>query len=290
MLIGVVLLSSRTTEPSFQGKSLGGWLTEIMNAENDREAESAKNAVRQIGTNAVPFLVHLMQARDSRPKIFVMAILRRQHVFKIRVENATDQLLRATLGFEALGPQASSAVPALTAMLNDSNTVYLAGLALISVRPAGLDAVLAGLESTNTFTRRQCAGALAALGVSPFWSEGSRSREDTLQRRGHVAVPPLLKALNDSDELVRTKAAAALGLLGQQPELVVPALIRNLHQTNSWRVPASAAKALGRFGPDAASAIPELKKAAQHADLGVREAANSAIEAIESPPSGPRFE
>jgi hypothetical protein len=57
ILIAVALLSSRTTEPPFQGKGLGAWLIEIMNAGSDREAEPAKNAVRQIGTNAVPYLL-----------------------------------------------------------------------------------------------------------------------------------------------------------------------------------------------------------------------------------------
>jgi HEAT repeat protein len=287
--IGLVLYASRTNEPSFQGRALSHWLSDIENARDDREAEPAKYAVRQIGTNAIPSLLSLMRAEDSRLKQTIIFLLRKQRIFRLRIADATSKHLRSALGFEALGAEARSAVPDLKRMLDHPKTVYLAGMALISISPGGVDAVVSGLGSTNVVVRRESAGVLGALGIERFWSKGSEARMDALQARGHIAVPPLINALIDPDELVRARAATALGVLGQRPEIALPALIKNLRDTNGWRVPASAAKALGRFGPDAASAVPALKEAAQHKDSRVREAAEGAIRALETQ-AEPRLE
>jgi len=285
ILLGTALYSTRTNEPSFQGKKLGALLTQIVDARNEQETLRAINQVQQIGTNAIPFLLQLMRAKDSKTKELVIRILSKQHIFDFRLENDIRKHLRAVLCFEALGTNASAAIPALKGMLSNPETAHFLGVALIKIGPAGVDAVVSGLGSTNIAVRRECAGILGSPGIARFstnWT-WTLARMDALQAHGHIAIPPLLVALNDSDELVRARAAIALGFLGQQPGVVLPALIQNLHEINGWRVPASAAKAIGRFGSDAVSAIPELKKVADHKDLRVREAVEGAIHALETP-------
>jgi HEAT repeat protein len=68
-------------------------------------------------------------------------------------------------------------------------------------------------------------------------------------------VPALLNALDDSDKNTRRKAADALGCIGQQPDLVVPVLIKLLDNPDMEDI---AAKALGDFGDRATHAIPAL--------------------------------
>jgi hypothetical protein len=287
--IGLLLYASRTHEPSFQGRKLGEWLADIENAHDEREAEPARNAVRQIGTNAIPYLVGMMRAEDSELKKTFITLLAKAHIFSVRIADSNRQHLLALLGFEALGSQASSAIPDLKALVNNPEAVRFAAWALVSISPNGVEAATSGLQSTNALVRRETAGVLGTPGVVRFTTNATPARMALLQAQAEFAVPPLIRALTDSDELTRARAATALGLLGQKAEIAVPALIRNLAETNGWRVPSSAAKGLRRFGTNATRALPALKAIVGHPDSRVRESATRAIEAIESQ-SGPRLE
>jgi hypothetical protein len=280
--IGVLLYFSRTKEPSFQGRGLSHWLSDIENARDDREAESAKNAVRQIGTNAIPYLLGMMRAEDSKLKETFITLLARLHISTVRIADASGKHLRALLGFHALGPRASSAIPELKALVDNPKTVHFAALALAEISPDGMEAATAGLQSTDAIVRRDTAGVLGLVGLVRFATNASPAQLDLLRAQADKAVPPLIRALNDSDELTRARAATSLGLLGQKADTAVPALIRNLQETNGWRVPASAARGLERFGTNAVAALPALKAIAEHSDSRVREAVARAIQSIET--------
>jgi HEAT repeats len=281
--IGIVLYASRNNEPSYQGRGLSRWLSDIENTLDEHEAEPAINAVRQIGTNAVPTLLSMMRAEDSKLKEAFITLLARLHIFRIRIADANGKHLRALFGFQALGSQASSAIPELKVMVNNPKIVHFATAALVNISPNGVEAATSGLQSTNALVRRETAGVLGIPGIVRFTTNATPARMAVLRAQAEFAVPPLIRALNDSDELTRARAAISLGLLGQKPEIAVPALIKNLQVTNSWRVPASAAKALGRFGPRAAWALPALKEIATHSDSHVRETVAAAIQSIETP-------
>jgi HEAT repeat protein len=287
--IGALFCASRSNEPSYQGRSLSQWLRDIENAREDPEAEPAKNAVRQIGTNAIPYLLGKMRTEDSKLKTRFITLLAKAHIFSVRIANSNRQHLRALLGFEALGPQASSAIPDLKALLNNTELVGSVGWALVSISPNGVEAAASGLQSTNAIIRRETAGVLGIPGIVRFTTNATPARMAVLRAQAEIAVPPLIRALNDSDELTRARAGTSLGLLGQKPEIVVPALIKNLQETNGWRVPASAAKGLSRFGTNAVAALPALKAIAQHTDSRVREAVATAIQSIETQ-AEPRLE
>jgi hypothetical protein len=287
--IGVVLYVSRTNEPSFRGRALSQWLSDIENARDDQAAESANNAVRQIGTNAIPYLLGMMRAEDSKLKETSITLLARLHIYRIRIPDASGKHLQALLGFEALGPQASSAIPELKTLMNNPKIVHFATAALININPDGVEAATSGLQSTKAIVRRETAGVMGRLGVVRFTTNASPARIELLRAQADKAVPPLIRALSDLDELTRARAATSLGLLGQKAEIAVPALIHNLQETNGWRVPASAAHGLGRFGTNAVAALPALKAIAGHPDSRVREAVATAIQSIETQ-AEPRFE
>jgi hypothetical protein len=279
--IGALLYASRTNEPSFQGRALSDWLTDIEKANDDREAEPAKDAVRQIGTNAIPYLLGMMRAEDSKLKETFNTLVRKAHTYRFLIAEAHNKQGRACTGFYALGPQASSAIPELTVLLNNPKIVRLAALALIYISPNGVEAATSGLRSTNPLVRREIAGVLGTAGIVRFTTNATPARMAILRAQAEFAVPALIRLLNDSDELTRARAGTSLGLLGQKPEIVVPALIRNLGETNGWRVPHSAAKGLSRFGTNAAAALPALKAIAAHQDWRVREMVEAAIQSIE---------
>ncbi len=76
---------------------------------------------------------------------------------------------------------------------------------------------------------------------------------------GVDAIPSLLHSLKDQESLVRHASADALGSIKMRPEIVVPALIGALDDTD---VPTqlSAVLTLGEFGPLAKDAVPKLIK------------------------------
>jgi len=58
LLFGAALLLWREREPRYQGRPLSTWLGEFeWNSERGLPCEPATEAVRQIGTNALPFLM-----------------------------------------------------------------------------------------------------------------------------------------------------------------------------------------------------------------------------------------
>jgi len=132
--------------------------------------------------------------------------------------------------------------------------------------------------------RRETAAALGGLGVIRFLTNSTPHQLDRLRSQAEIAIPALIAACDDSDELVRARVATALGLLGQKPELAVPVLIKMLREGNGWRVPAAASRALGRFGTNAASAIPALKEALNNTDRRVSQATDGALAAVQGKP------
>ena len=63
----------RLREPVYQGKTLNAWLQEYVAADNQFPVTEEKTAtlrragdgIRRIGTNALPFLVQMVRAKDS---------------------------------------------------------------------------------------------------------------------------------------------------------------------------------------------------------------------------------
>jgi len=282
--IGLLFYALRTDEPSFQGRALSQWLSDIQNAPDDSEA--AVNAVRQIGTNAIPSLLSMMRAEDSKLKQTANMLLARLHIYRIRILDTDGKHWRAFDGFYALGAQADSAIPELTALVNNPGIARCAAAALVNISTNGVEAATSGLQSTNPLVRREIAGVLGTIGIVRFTTNATPARMAILRAQAEFAVPTLIRLLSDSDELTRARAGTSLGLLGQKPEIVVPALIKNLQETNGWRVPASASKGLERFGTNAVAALPALKAILGHPDSRVRETVAGAIHYIEIP-AGP---
>jgi hypothetical protein len=58
VVAGVALVYvGRDHEPSYRDRSLSDWLAALTDHSPDGDPEKAEEAIRQIGTNAIPFLV-----------------------------------------------------------------------------------------------------------------------------------------------------------------------------------------------------------------------------------------
>ena len=81
--------------------------------------------------------------------------------------------------------------------------------------------------------------------------------------RAVLAIPGLVKSLDDPSPFVRALAADTLGNIGPQAKTVVAALSSHLLSANEQVVfvQRSVASALGNIGPGAADALPALEQA-----------------------------
>jgi HEAT repeat protein len=125
-------------------------------------------------------------------------------------------------------------------------------------------AMIAGLSDQNARVR------LASLDVL-----------ETMGAEAAPAIPAMVRSLEDSDLFVRWAAARTLGgLAPRQAESVVPALARLLRPEEDLNVRQAVETALGKFGPDAAEAVPALTRALGRGTMPLRVGAIKALESI----------
>ena len=109
-------------EPMCRGEPLSVWLSSSANPHYGRYEDNlvrtymqqeVQEALKEIGTNAIPTLLHWLRANDSPLKQKMIDLARKQKVVKIHhtPPGALHQL--AAIGFARLGASASNAVPAL---------------------------------------------------------------------------------------------------------------------------------------------------------------------------------
>jgi HEAT repeat protein len=94
-----------------------------------------------------------------------------------------------------------------------------------------------------------------------------------------AAVPALIQALTGADDAVRPKAAAALGKIHGQPEVVVPLLVKYLDDEDMNE---AAAVGLADYGARAKAAVPKLMQLSEKRDNpGLQTLAGRALKQID---------
>ena len=165
-----------------------------------------------------------------------------------------------------LGPEAAVAVDPLVAVLAERRQhEYVRGnaawaLGRIGVASEPVVQVLIDTVDTQKHisVRRNCPRALGLLGPA-----------------AEAAVPALLPLLEDSDPTVRANAAVALWKIAGH-EKAIPTLIDMLNRGEA-SAPIEATVALGRLGAEPAVVVPALLGAFRHVDRDVHRSAARAI-------------
>lgn len=115
--------------------------------------------------------------------------------------------------FELLGPSASAGVPALSALLNDTQ-VNVSTTAASALMHIGTDAAKKALEP---YERKQQL-KLVVSSIAEIRKDASKAPQATatLQKVGKLAVPALTTALKDPSVTLRRSAASVLASLGRE--------------------------------------------------------------------------
>ena len=218
----LVLQRLQEKEPVYQGKPLGFWLqgydSGCYNLTHPRGPspptwDQANEAIRQIGTNAIPTLLRMLQQPDSKFKTMIVPLLSKQHWINLPFI-VFDRNFMAYDALVALGPEAGNAVPRLIEISkNDPSAFAQQGVPAILgyIGPAARSAIpqlLPGITHTNLIVRNNAFFALRRI-----------------HAESSLVVPALIRCLNNPDTAVRAQAVRALGEYGRQAEVAVPALL-----------------------------------------------------------------
>ncbi|MDB6068147.1 MAG: putative lyase [Pedosphaera sp.] len=298
--IGWVVWRSR--EPVYQGKRLSEWLQRYDNpfpVYHSAYFHEADEAVRHIGTNAIPTLLRKLRAKDFPFAGQLLALSRKQHIFNFNYTSAATQWQEGYLGFRALGAEGREVVPELLAMYENKSLGEKAYIArsLGAIGPAARAAVPAlvrGLADMNRNSDYLAAIALGEINSEPElavpalvkWIGHQRSvyRLKAADLLGHFdadakpAIPALLELLEDGDPSTRLAAGEALARIDPEAtaKFAVPVLVKILGCPDS-NLRATAAQALGRFGSGASSAVPPLLTLLDDSNSWVKSAAKDAL-------------
>ena len=220
--------------------------------------DQAVEAIRQIGTDAIPYLIKVFRSREP-------GLMRRLATFSFKSsQTANERFMRSVGGFRALGSRAELAIPELSEFVENGDTAYEASLAMAAIGPQSVPHLIRALGQSDERVWQAAAEALGQI----------LSSDET-------ALTVLLKCLKNKDPLVRSYAAGAIGVLGGEPYEIVPALITSLEDPQA-SVRNYAALTLGRFGRDAKAAVPALSKALKDLDAEVSQSAALALQQIDS--------
>jgi peptidoglycan/xylan/chitin deacetylase (PgdA/CDA1 family) len=214
--------------------------------------QRAARAVRQIGTNAIPSLLTMLQTPDSLWKAEAVDWLQETVELDLTETLGSIRGRRAITGFRLLGPVVSApALPRLAALATHRDP-RISSQALSALGEIGgaamVPTLVTVLTNGNSAARLQAASSLGAL-----------------RGQGQDALPALVETLGDPDFTLRASAARALGEIALDAGRSVPALTRVLEDTNN-AVRASAATALGFFGTQAESALPSIRELSRNTD------------------------
>ena len=265
-------------EPSYRGRTLSEWVSLYALHPNDREAGEA---IRQIGTNALPSLLKWIEYEEpgwrARLKDWLDDLhcgVRDNLVLHRLVEGAAGARAgSAVMGFEALGDKAWPAVAGLTRIMYNAKSTCVWHNARYALDNMPGDTVLLlarGLTDKSADTRASVAAYLSSCFVE-------FPKESFLDPA--PAVPLLVRAMNDPNPRVVAAAAISLGRLAVRADLSVPALTNKLSSpTDEIRI--AAACALAGFQGQAHAAVPSLVRALSDVSAAVRVAVTNALDAV----------
>jgi hypothetical protein len=221
-------------EPVYNGKALSEWLVTMKTNSSDAEA------VRKIGTNALPTLMNIISVEQWSRKRVLGKLKSLDFREAAGNKNIPTEVFRglAVDGFAVLGTNAEPAIPQLKRLLyNNPECRPEVSCALAQIGPKGFAVLTNAMNDDN----------LVAALVFTIGQKGGGDKQ--------TVTRILIGALQNPDPQVRGTAAEFLA--GKDAELAVPALAQTLDDKEGypWQ---RALVALESYGPAAKGAVPKL--------------------------------
>jgi HEAT repeat protein len=277
LLIGRRLGSAPTVfQTTYQGTNLQAWALDWRNNEGNPIARArALAAIRVLSSNNLPALARALDY-DPEPRLRRIESLTpvplRDWAYAqwLLKDPRNERAIAATVALWALGVEAAPAVPQITNLMANTNSVirWRALTVLPLLGSNGLSCLLTLLADEKYPHPADVAKALAFVHYDPGTNDQA------------MVIPVLAQCARDPDFGLAASAAATLGKIGLRPDISVPALIvamTNPEPHARW----SAIYALSKFGTNATVAIPALTRAFEDRVRDVREGATNTLREIQ---------
>ena len=291
--------------PAYQGRLLDSWLQDLVCTPCGPEFEPAANAIRAMGTAAIPYLLKRIDQGPNDPLAVtafrVLGPLARSAILKLteffRREPSSFSAAMALVYLSAEKP-VIEALSSPTQLVRE-NAILALGYGGARVDGAAVPALIENLEKASTQTRSNVLWALSAIHKREDLVVPALLRlvddQDAAIRLGAVrglagfnlprTSDRVIKALDDPDVVVRRGAARSLGATVDRAtddtlvKRIVAALIVRLNDLVDG-VRSDAAWALGAIGPRAMDAVVALMTLTNDVNPQVRQAATASLSHI----------
>lgn len=220
----LILMLWREREPQYNGKSLSQWtalLTSTDNRDGLELAHKAEEAVRQIGTNGLPFLVRWIQYQERpwRSRLGSLCYKLPEKVAgpmsRLVTGRAREQAADAFNALYILGPDAKAAIPVLTNMAQTHTDLTAPALGVLArIGDEGLAPILNVLTNPTNQDRLL---AVITLGL-----------DDVTFTFNSVVESNLVACLDDLDPDIAFRAAGILCCHNLDKERVLETLMHAL--------------------------------------------------------------
>lgn len=265
----IVLLLLLPSEPSYQGQPISKWFYRQRTFTLSPDPDSDRAVFRAMGGRSVPFLVRRLEDAPSAKLTDLLAKVSStgSEFYRQRkmIWQARAAYLLGEMGAEARSAEANLSKAAVS---GDRGLRQAATVALMKIRHQPPDSLIQKLKDTSDW---QAWGDNAIMAAQ-------------FGALAESAVPILFGALENTNNLIQAQSLVALGMIAQQPDQCIPAILPFLTSPNvSDRQRAMGA--LLSFGTNALRARKAIQAALTDSDPWIRqqaEIANKTLERTES--------
>jgi hypothetical protein len=218
--MGVVVFWPKDNEPKYNGKTLTAWLKISASRRYDNRWPQAEEAVRHIGTNALPWLTKWISYdrpswQDKTAQWKAWRVLPRQ--LYVLVYNREFQTTWATEGFRILAPTSPQVSAELERLMDafPKRPAVRAWVIVHNLGPAGLPIFFN--VATNR-TRRASLRCAALWEIGDVFSREGTNAAPNLPTNNLPIVPGLVRCLEQPDSDPTVLAAVTNALLIIAPD------------------------------------------------------------------------
>jgi HEAT repeat protein len=263
VVVGVAILffASSSREPEYAGRTASEWALDfearpftldsiglpLNYGEIMHRHDKAAEAFEQMGEDALPWLTHSLQWKDSRIENAFRALNDKQSIMTFSFAKPPPKKQYLLYGLHSIGPEAKAAIPVVESQLDFQKFEHVVAETLARLGPDAIPALRRGLTNENHRVRHECAEVLGEFGT-----------------QAADAVPQLIRMLDESPGA--ESVITTLGKIGAAARPAIPLICKQLDAESSW-TKRSAIVALGELGPSASECLPRLLALLNNIDL-----------------------
>lgn len=224
IVAGVGLAIFHHPEPDYRGHTLSYWLQQYNEVQDVRRFRQPDEAIRAIGTNALPHILSDLGRTDSELVRMVSRSASRHHWIKLPIYGENHYWAPALMALKALGSEATPVLPGLQKLLQDGRTTDDAAMGFFLIGPAAIPALEEACSNTNLAVRIKAATVIAKIktranvGVGYGWHKSPLNGKPVLYvgwavlalPSEKVATPALIGLLANTNRDVARAAGEAL--------------------------------------------------------------------------------